>query len=391
MIREKVRNYIYDDLIFSILSKLPLKSLKRFGCVSKPWSLLFENNNFMSIFRNNFISNHHSCYEDTSLLLPIGDKVFHSPYSDRFENMVELDLPNSFQEENPNFGILDSGSITGILCLYSQNNDRIVFWNPTTKEFKVIPPSPLESVPPYQQFLIYLHGFGYDHVRDDYKLLRHVSYFPPSFGDCEYLGISYHDLPHEDILRDSFYETYSLRSNSWKKLDTWHDSSVRGSYLGERLYLDGKCNWWDYIDSDLPNVKSALASFDLANEVLFTTLIPLDVPIDVADEYMFYHHLVELCGFIAFITWIIGTSTFDISILYEVGVKESWTKLFIVGPLSCIERPIGTGKKGAIFFTKEDGEIFLFNLSTQKIEELGIQGIYSHVLFYRKNFLSFGG
>jgi molecular chaperone HtpG len=300
--------------------------------------------------------------------------------------MVELDMPNPFQEENPQFCILDSGSITGILCLYSQYNDRVVFWNPSTKEFKVIPPSPLESVPPYQQFLIFFHGFGYDHVRDDYKLLRRVSYFPPSSRDCEDLGISHDDLPREDILNDSFWEMYSLRSNSWKKLDTFHNSCT----LGERLYLDGMCNWWYFLD--VPDVKTALASFDLVNEVFFTTLIPLDVPIDVADETMFYPHLVELCGFIGVIAWTIGTNTFDISILGEVGVNESWTKLFIVGPLSCIKRPIGTGKKCGIYFTKEDDEIIWFNLSTQKVEELGIKEWFSsRVLFYRENFLSIGG
>lgn len=31
-----------NDLFFSILSKLPLKSLKQFGCVCKSWGLLFE-------------------------------------------------------------------------------------------------------------------------------------------------------------------------------------------------------------------------------------------------------------------------------------------------------------------------------------------------------------
>jgi molecular chaperone HtpG len=38
----KVSNHIPEDLAFSILSKLPLKSLKRFGCVRKSWTLLFS-------------------------------------------------------------------------------------------------------------------------------------------------------------------------------------------------------------------------------------------------------------------------------------------------------------------------------------------------------------
>ncbi|TKY47513.1 Heat shock protein 83 [Spatholobus suberectus] len=42
MTNEKLRNHLPDDLALSILSKLPLKSLKRFGCVCKSWALLFE-------------------------------------------------------------------------------------------------------------------------------------------------------------------------------------------------------------------------------------------------------------------------------------------------------------------------------------------------------------
>ncbi|CAK8571902.1 unnamed protein product [Lathyrus sativus] len=68
---KKVSNFINDDLSFNILSKLPLKSVKRFGCVCKSWSIIFENHHFMKMFRSNFISNHHSFYDDTSVLLQV--------------------------------------------------------------------------------------------------------------------------------------------------------------------------------------------------------------------------------------------------------------------------------------------------------------------------------
>ncbi|KAL6552946.1 hypothetical protein OROGR_006788 [Orobanche gracilis] len=35
---DKVSNYIPEEIFFSILSKLSLKSLKRFECVQKSWS-----------------------------------------------------------------------------------------------------------------------------------------------------------------------------------------------------------------------------------------------------------------------------------------------------------------------------------------------------------------
>jgi len=148
------------------------------------------------------------------------------------------------------FRILDSGSITGILCLRNTNNGRTVCWNPATKEFKVIPPSPLEAVPSYQRFDTILHGFGYDHDKDDYKLIRYLYYFSPTSRDWEDFGIPVEDVPWGDISCDSFWEIYSLRSNSWKKLninmylgDTSCSFSTLDCVASERLYLDGRCHW----------------------------------------------------------------------------------------------------------------------------------------------------
>jgi len=158
----KVNNnlHIHDNLAFSILSKLPLKSLKHFGCVRKSWSLLFENPHFMIMLRNQFSSNNHSDYGggDKFLFLhepelPVTHEYhYHGtfyflPY-DRFENRIKFDLPPPFQEYNRNIYILRSFSINGILCIGKDrlrgmvNTFRAVLWNPATTESVAIPPSP---------------------------------------------------------------------------------------------------------------------------------------------------------------------------------------------------------------------------------------------------------
>ena len=42
--------YILKHLAFLVLSKLPIKSVKRFGCYKKSWNNLFENPSFMSMY-----------------------------------------------------------------------------------------------------------------------------------------------------------------------------------------------------------------------------------------------------------------------------------------------------------------------------------------------------
>ncbi|AET00948.1 hypothetical protein MTR_5g097730 [Medicago truncatula] len=40
---------------------------------------------------------------------------------------------------------------------------------------------------------------------------------------------------------------------------------------------------------------------------------------------------------------------------HKLDVMESWTKIFTVGPLPCLDYPVGAGKKGDLFFRKKDG------------------------------------
>ncbi|GAU14041.1 hypothetical protein TSUD_168660 [Trifolium subterraneum] len=279
----------------------------------------------------------------------------------RFENKTKLDWPNPFQEVDPQFYVVGSGSVHGILCLicYSQPNNRVVLWNPTTKEFKVIPTSLRESIR-YMNVEITRYGFAYDSINDDYKVIRQVMYNRNSDTDSDT-----DDLSLNDISYDLFWEIYSLRSNSWKKLnfDVPHD------YRDEGVCLDGMCHWLgeDGYDDDSED-EVYLLSIDLSNEVFHIT------PISSEDDF-FWKDLFVLNGSIALITVCEEMNTFYISVLGELGVKESWTKLYKFWPLPCIERPINAGKKGYIFPTVlKNGKQVCFDFNTWMAEKLSLVG-----------------
>ncbi|AET02478.1 putative F-box domain-containing protein [Medicago truncatula] len=396
---KKVRNHIPDDLVFSILSKLSLKPLKRFGCVRKTWALLLEN----PCFQTNFISIPHSYYDGTSLLLYEAveclDYSLHCSFyllsDERYENQVKLDFPNPFQEDNPfsdfyNCDFYGCDTFTGTLCLKQRNT--LSLWNLTTHEFKVIPLSPIEFVPPYREASVDVHGFGYDYIKDDFKIIRYIQFTPISSGRLKRLNVQHEDVSWNEISYEPEWEIYSLRCNSWKK----HDVNMpkrwcSGSY--EPLYIDGLSHWWSVSENCDEHL---LVSFDLSNEMFFTTTIPIDIPLDIDTNFhlgFVYRRLVVLNRSIASISWyLLDKTIFYISILGELGVKESWTKLFVVGPLPYIDRLIGAGKNGDIFFQKKDGKLVCFSLSTQKTEELGVKGAHFYDLaIYKKSFLSIGG
>jgi len=120
----------------------------------------------------------------------------------------------------------------------------------------------------------------------------------------------------------------------------------------------------------------------------FTTFMPLAIPIDPNLDFKDVStQLVMLNGFIALISWYENTTTFNISVLGELGVSESWTKLFIIGPFPYLYlTPIGAGRNGDIFFEKEDGELVFFDLNTQMIVELGgVKEACLNIILYKKN------
>jgi F-box interacting protein len=296
----------------------------------------------------------------------------------RFENMTKLEWPNIFYEEidRNEYNQYDTidieffgfASINGLLCVLKSYNFKrglsVVLWNPATEEFKIIPSSSVESCllqspsTAYSWPEFYVHEFGYDNVTDDYKVIRHISFlhYPNSYN---------FPLSPTQI---SLWEIYSLRGNSWRTLDFDMPISCQNAYL----YLDGFCHWLCYYSNIAPYelFEVCLGSFKLSTETFFTTRIPY---LDHNDYFVSRRHLSVLYGTIALMTYHEFTTTFHISILCELGVKESWTKLYSVGvgPSPCVQLSIGLGKKAEIFFIrKPDGKLIWLDLNNRMIEEV---------------------
>ncbi|CAJ2634140.1 unnamed protein product [Trifolium pratense] len=344
------------------------------------------------MYRNNFMMSSSNCYDDTYLVLRCEpNKDDHIPTQfyflsgEKFKNRVKIDWPPPFQEYDREIFILGSVSINGILCLKQSYNPRLVLWNPTTSEFKLVPLSPFKSAPPLRDPFYVLHGFGYDPVTNDYKVIQFVDSIPLVIGDNYIHHRSY----------ETFWEIYSLRSNSWRKLDLCIPN--RYYYTLDRgigVYTNGVCHWWARTD-DSVIFEECLVSFNFSNEELITTPAPLYLYVNSRCFKFVERRLVLLNETVALISTYLETGTFHISILGELGVRESWTKLFIVEQLPLIGCPIGAGKKSNIlFFQKTDGKLAWVDLSTKMIEEdLGVKGwlFGCHIGKYKKSFRPIGG
>ncbi|GLT81371.1 hypothetical protein SLA2020_527600 [Shorea laevis] len=63
---------------------------------------------------------------------------------------------------------------------------------------------------------------------------------------------------------------------------------------------------------------------------------------------------------------------FDIWLLLEVGVKDSWTKLSTIGPLTEIKELLGFWKNETMLLEKCDGQLVLYDPSTKEMTNLQI-------------------
>ncbi|KMT02893.1 hypothetical protein BVRB_8g194700 [Beta vulgaris subsp. vulgaris] len=337
------------DIITSILTRLPTKSLIRFKCVSKSWNSLIKSPNFVNIHLTQSLSskkqllifNYGSFLESTPLKLSLSD--LHVTTSARF------DLPTCFS----GYEVSVCGSCNGLLALVCKNGDdpllfEIILWNPSTNIHFILPRN--THVDFGTDFMGVSFGFGYDCNVDDYRIVRIVDRFYNR--DHSHAHGHAHGPDDDNGDLDYVINNHIIHWIFWKYLKD--EPRLRGFNLssGEwnRLPLPdftGKQN------TDCPN-DADYDSFE-ANDI---------VVLGVLDEC--------LC----LVTRILPQlDNVYVWVMKEYGVEESWTKLFnvieanIVGPLS--SSPLASSyEEGEVLLRRADDEhgLCYYNLKSKIVK-----------------------
>jgi F-box interacting protein len=186
----------------------------------------------------------------------------------------------------------------------------------------------------------------------------------------------------------SYREIYSLNNNLCRGMDI----DVPLFSNNKDVYMDGLSHWWDKNETNI-----YLLSFDFSSESF--TITP--IPSYIYGSFEVRRDLAILNGYIAFILNYEKTSIMHISILGELGVKESWTRLFIVGPSPCLNYPILAAKKGKILVRSGDNEqtkqgLVWFHLSTGLIDKIDVTTqisgcMSSNIQFHKESIYPIGG
>lgn len=165
-------------------------------------------------------------------------------------------------------------------------------------------------------------------------------------------------------------EVYRLRSgDSWRKLVVDGDvPDCNGPNSRSRwAYVNGVCYWWT-----LRGVEDEkIVAFDVSEEVFRTTALP---DASVLGRRSDVRALTVLNESVAMVVARnkskSGGKLFDIWVLLEFGVKESWTRLLRIEAFPGLEWPLGFWKNGELFMENGEGELVLYDPFTHTVRNV---------------------
>lgn len=278
------------EIIYDILSRLPVKPLCRFKSVSKPWLALVTDPQFIKSHLNHQSTNHKKL-----LVYSLTSPCTYSVDCQAPDHTVaELEMPGK-----PGFWFL--GSFNGILLLHTGN--ILCLWNPSIRVYQQISRPKLSKFPDAK----ILFGLGYDSISDDFKVVRAIR--PQSFDPC-------------------IVHVFSSKLNSWKRwtADFNYDIIWRN---GSGTVLNGAPHWvWYRSDQNTffpSNQESVIVCFDATEEKF------KEVPNPNYEGEDTRIHLGVLGGCLCVVEEHRKTlNSYDFWVMKEYGAKDSWTKLFVV-------------------------------------------------------------
>ncbi|KAL8127140.1 F-box protein CPR1-like [Apium graveolens] len=291
-----------------IFSRLPVKSLLRFRCVSKHYCSLIDSPKFIKSQLLKYNLNPKSIITWNTLEIS-------SVELDSLDNPILLHHPfEIYHKPNPSDTPFAEranllGSCNGLICLLRADlvNDpscaKIVFWNPSTRKYYKLPSCEIDLAVHLSNIIEYeVYGFGYDDVNDDYKLLRITQF--------------YNEVRNK-------VRIYSLKSDSWRRLDycpfRFATADLAAGPRG--VFIEGSLHY--LVNKKLSCGIARIYAFHVGTEEYHV------VPHPPFSDMSFLGTMDKLGGKLCLICSY-DKSHMDVWVMDNYGVKESWTKLFSV-------------------------------------------------------------
>ncbi|XP_059629126.1 F-box/kelch-repeat protein At3g06240-like [Cornus florida] len=263
-------------MVVDILSRLPAKCLCRFKCVSKSW--------FALISSPNFAKTHLSRNDKPEKVFLVSDFLYSIDRTEASNNDEVIAMKLDFPWIKDTY-LLDDfvASCNGLLLVVLNNLNK------------------LDDSP---MFCIY--GLGYDSSMDNYKVV--------AVSDC----------------KDTFVVVHSLKTSSWRR--KWiQDFPYDNSFLLPRsgVFVNGSIHW---LTNRALDHSPVIVAFDVADEKFRDVLLPNSHGILLPAKAHAPSGLGVLGGCLFCYKEHDYFVQFDVWVMKEYGVTESWTKFTIYIP-----------------------------------------------------------
>ncbi|TQD71400.1 hypothetical protein C1H46_043067 [Malus baccata] len=321
-----------EEIIEDILSRLPVKSVCRFRCVSKLWLHLTTQPRFIQAHLKRsqckILLSSKDSLSSLDHLAPIDDDLL----------PLELDFPLKGVQYLPWVPIV--GSCNGLVCILPKPTTYFIF-NPTTRECLRLPGCPqLIDVGPPQG------------IRNSYN---RVSFgYAPSIDDYKFVKVADGYMLH----------VFSLKNNSWKNFP---DFPYKHLLNDNGTCLNGAVHW--LCGPIGVGANRVIAAFDLAEEKFFE----LAPPDSVTDYQRFTTGV--LGGCLCLLHHSIGNiKQYWFWIMKDYNVKESWTRILIADSYISLQ-PLDYWKNGKILLVRDHKELLLCNTKDGTCKTFLVNGL----------------
>ncbi|BFG29817.1 hypothetical protein CerSpe_160900 [Prunus speciosa] len=361
-----------SDIILEILSRLPVKLLCRFRCVSKSWRSLIADPDFVKMHLNKAIENEdifnqrrRLIFTDVSIrllqslnldeLLNNNNEFLNNNNDAVVDSYLGEDNDNHIDKINgdddlrvptdvhyicslPNYWVFLLFHSHGLLlCLLHNGGFYLV--NPATRESKKLAEKPDVGKGYYSSGV----GFGFDHSSGDYKVVV-LSYLEG--------GI--------------MFSVYTLKTGSWRMIQRRYPYKFDRMQKG--ILLNGALHWLLMDRVGVEHRSSVIISFNLAEENVREIPLPL-ASIDARD-----YNVGAYRDFLCVIhSGADGGMHNEFWIMKEDSARESWTKIRIPIPYS-VSRHSGFWKKSHDLLVFRD-QLLLCNSNGPRFRNLSISGL----------------
>ncbi|KAL3515944.1 hypothetical protein ACH5RR_022846 [Cinchona calisaya] len=334
------------DVVFEILSRLPVKTLIRFTLVCKSWSSLIRNPEFLAARQR--YTGLSRCNEKRLFLYIKGNSYALISDEHAHEQLTGTFPAGLFCSE------ILGRSCNGLVCLkmtYNKAKTGIFLWNPLIQKFKALDTFPYMYT--YDDDDCFLYGLGYHEPCKDHRVVR-VSFTEKS--------------------KKNKVDIYSMSTDSWRTVEGARVPRRFGKQLyPSGLYLNGAVHWLTKkrVEDYLEFLKS-IVSFNFIEETFHDMVLPSELQADID----FVVDINEFKGSLAIlIAEDFSGGPFYLWVMNENGVAESWTKTILMVPVEFSKWPQVFMKDGMILVKKrcnrENNPLVLYDLKDGKSKKIG--------------------